>query len=100
MQISSFFEPGLVAGEHNISVSQRISLDVSLDSKISNLLTRDLVMRGGSTTAQQKFYVVAPQFSIPVEDFHSTYPPQGHSDQPNVRSMHRTRTARHRDAKY
>ena len=32
----------------------------------------------------QTFRVVAPQFVIDSKDVHSTYPPQGHADQPNI----------------
>ncbi len=76
MQLYSFFVPGLLSEEYTIQVSQHVELDgVALDLKLRN----------GNVLAEQKFYVQGPQFSIPAADFHSSYPPQGHADQPSVR---------------
>jgi hypothetical protein len=75
MQLYSFFVPGLISEEYTIEVSQHVQLDDTL---------LDLEMRDGNVVAQQKFYVQGPQFVIPAADFHSSYPPQGHADQPNV----------------
>ena len=77
MQLYSFYQPGLVAGPYSINVSQKV---------VFNGEEKTLAVQGETaTTAKQKFRVVLPQFSIPKEDFHSTYPAQGHADQPSVR---------------
>jgi hypothetical protein len=78
MQLFAFFEPGLVAGTYHISVTQ----DVTFKGEVNHLT----ISGPDSITAKQPFEVVAPQFAIPPADFHSTYPPQGHADQPNVSS--------------
>ena len=76
MQLYSFFVPGLLSEEYNIQVSQHVERDGT---------ELDLKLRDGNVLAQQKFYVQGPQFVIPAADFHSSYPPQGHADQPSVR---------------
>lgn len=75
MQLYNFFVPGLLAGEYTIKVSQHVALDGT---------AMDLDMRGPNKEATQNFHVLGPQFVIPPNDFHSTYPPQGLADQPNV----------------
>ncbi|QYT03556.1 hypothetical protein H0G86_010505 [Trichoderma simmonsii] len=77
MQLFSFVKPSLVAGDYTIEVKQKV-----VDN--SSGTTRDLEVRGKDTTSTQTFNVTAPQFALPVADLHSTYPPQGHSDQPNI----------------
>ena len=75
----SFYEPSLKAGPYTINVSQR----VHLPSDPTNV-DKHLLVDGINTVLQQPFEVVAPQFAIDPKDVHSTYPPQGHADQPNV----------------
>jgi len=74
MQIYSYYKPALVAGNYTITVSQRIRLP---NDPVEKTL-------GNPDAPVQTFQVVAPQFKIDTADIHSTYPPQGHADQPNV----------------
>jgi hypothetical protein len=75
----SFYEPSLKAGAYTINISQRVHLPNDPTD-----VDKHLLVDGTNTVLQQPFEVVAPQFAIDPKDIHSTYPPQGHADQPNV----------------
>jgi hypothetical protein len=97
MQLFSFYAPSLTAATYEIDITQTVTIpsghhrDNILPANIKppppgggpeeNPLPVDL---SGNTTLKQTFEVIAPQFRIKAADIHSTYPPQGHADQPNV----------------
>ncbi|KKP05410.1 hypothetical protein THAR02_02515 [Trichoderma harzianum] len=69
-KLNSYWAPGLEAGkEHIVSVEQDINPNTT--KKGSKKL---------HLTAEQGFFVDAPQFSLPDGSVHSTYPPAGYSD--------------------
>ncbi|KAM0513228.1 hypothetical protein ACHAPE_008076 [Trichoderma viride] len=69
-ELKSYWAPGLEAGkEHVVSVEQDI------DPKTTKNGSKKLHL-----TAEQGFFVDAPQFSLPDGSVHSTYPPAGYSD--------------------
>lgn len=76
MQVFSSMKPGLSAGDYKIEISQEVYSD--------DVETLQLPVRDNKTPGTQTFTVLSPRFSIPEADIHSAYPPQGHSDQPNV----------------
>lgn len=87
MALYSAYQPSLLAGPtYTIQGSQKITLDIPTGaSNAADSGAHDLPMDdAGKTTISQPFTVVAPQFKIDVKDVHSTYPPPGHADQPNV----------------
>ncbi|KAF2465821.1 uncharacterized protein BDR25DRAFT_378528 [Lindgomyces ingoldianus] len=88
MQLHSFFKPSLEAGTYSIEVNQDIDITYNEKDKETNLpiISHQALPLGlkGEATAIQTFEVVAPRFAIDLKDIHSTYPPQGHADQPNV----------------
>lgn len=66
-RLNSFWAPGLEAGRtHRVNVTQTI--DPNTDETPLTL------------TAEQDFFVDAPQFSLPKDSIHSVYPPPGYSD--------------------
>ncbi|MCJ1344692.1 hypothetical protein MMC31_002895 [Peltigera leucophlebia] len=66
-KLNSYWAPGLEAGQtHRVNITQTI--DPKTDE---NPLT---------LTAEQDFFVDAPQFSLPEGSIHSVYPPPGYSD--------------------
>jgi len=90
MKIFSFIKPGLVAGDYTVEVSQEVVAQEWDDSQKKVVSKKYSIDVGGKKAKKvtQVFNVTAPQFSIPEADVHSSYPPQGHSDQPNVRIAH------------
>lgn len=66
-KLNSFWAPGLEAGRtHRVNVTQTID---------PNTGETPLTL-----TAEQDFFVDAPQFSLPEGSIHSVYPPPGYSD--------------------
>lgn len=66
-KLNSFWAPGLEAGPtHRVNVTQIID---------PNTGETPLTL-----TAEQDFFVDAPQFSLPKNSIHSVYPPPGYSD--------------------
>lgn len=66
-KLSSFWAPGLEAGvKHRIRVSQTVTAPTS-DKPLS-------------LSAEQDFFVDAPQFSLPAGSVYSVYPPPGYAD--------------------
>lgn len=66
-KLNSFWAPGLEAGRtHRVNVTQTID---------PNTGETPLTL-----TAEQDFFVDAPQFSLPKDSIHSVYPPPGYSD--------------------
>ncbi|KAF2737783.1 hypothetical protein EJ04DRAFT_574290 [Polyplosphaeria fusca] len=87
MQLHSFYKPSLEAGTYTIKASQDVGITYNPDPKTKkSTTTTELLPLGlkGETTAIQTFEVIAPRFAIDPKDIHSTYPPQGHADQPSV----------------
>jgi len=74
MQLFSFYQPGLVAGEYNIKVDQKVRYE-GVEKSLNPLR---------APLPEQKFKVIAPRFALPQSVFHSTYPAQGQADQPSV----------------
>ncbi len=67
-KLNSYWSPGLVAGpRHSINVTQTIDANNDQGEKLT-------------LTAEQDFFVDAPQFSLPERSVHSVYPPPGYSD--------------------
>jgi len=67
-QLYSYFVPGLQARPYTINVKQDISAGKESKQLQSN----------------QAFTVTGPRFSLPDNAIHSVYPPQGHSDDPEI----------------
>ncbi|KAI0890541.1 uncharacterized protein GGS22DRAFT_151187 [Annulohypoxylon maeteangense] len=66
-KLNAYWVPGLEAGQqHRINVSQTINANNG-ESPLT-------------LTAEQDFFVDAPQFTLPDGSVHSTYPPPGYSD--------------------
>lgn len=80
MQLFSYYAPSLSAATYKISISQRVSIASGKDKGDHDITVADKT----SSILEQPFEVVAPQFRIKASDIHSTYPPQGEADQPNV----------------
>lgn len=68
-QLFSSYVPGLEAGQYSIDVTQTITAP--------NNPTL-------SPTSSHLFNVIAPRFALPENAIDSFYPPQGHSDRPEV----------------
>jgi len=96
MKLYSFYEPSLVGGDYWIDAFQSISV-TGVDNKIQsknviNYNSSDLPkplpdpLPDPSTRVRQmqRFEVVQPQFSIPLEDITTHYPPDGHQDEGRV----------------
>lgn len=67
-KLNSYWAPGLAAGpRHRVNVTQIIDAN--------NAEREELTL-----TAEQDFFVDAPQFSLPSGSVHSVYPPSGYSD--------------------
>ncbi len=90
MKLYSFYEPSLVAGPtYSITVSQDASVP---DGKGNTAAHQPLPLNPKTPddpkdyvlSQTQTFQVVAPRFRIEDKDIHSSYPPQGHADQPNI----------------
>jgi hypothetical protein len=79
MKLYSFYKPSLVAGSYTIKVNQDVTIPLGLDAGTHALPASD-----SGNLLEQPFEVIAPQYKISSADIHSTYPPQGHADQPNV----------------
>ncbi|KAF8253306.1 hypothetical protein K440DRAFT_657294 [Wilcoxina mikolae CBS 423.85] len=71
MQLFSFWTPSLHAGSYTITATHTVH--VSKDTKEDPI-----------QVLKQDFKVIAPQFTIDPKDIHSTYPPQGHADKPDI----------------
>lgn len=91
MQLYSFYEPSLRADTYTIHLSQKVNypqIETDSHGQVQEVYRQDQLLpiaAGTSATEQtQTFTVIAPQFQIDSKDIHSTYPPQGHADQPNI----------------
>lgn len=81
MRLFSYCRPGLVAGQdYTITAKQTVTVNGEPCELLVSATDSD------PRVATQRFSVVTPQFSLPSEDVHSTYPPQGEGDQPSVSS--------------
>ncbi|KAL8286079.1 hypothetical protein RB597_002940 [Gaeumannomyces tritici] len=75
-KLNSFWAPGLIAGRaHHIKVRQEIDAKNATGDKSSEKLR---------LTAEQEFFVDAPQFSLPDGSVHSVHPPPGYADDARV----------------
>ncbi|ODQ51288.1 hypothetical protein SAICODRAFT_26731, partial [Saitoella complicata NRRL Y-17804] len=91
MRLYSFYEPSLKGGDYTITVSQSATFtqltdtnDLSTEVPVPTQVL-DLPGSGTATTSLiQRMTVVVPRFQIDTNKIHSTYPPQGEVDQPNV----------------
>jgi hypothetical protein len=91
MKLYSFYEPSLVGGEYWIDSFQTISVDApghkeAQTRNVFNYLSQPTPPKDPETAVRQvqKFEVVAPQFSIPLDDIDTHYPPDGHQDEGRV----------------
>src|SRR5271154_3876824 len=68
MRVYSYYKPGLVAAEYTITTTQSVLLpgDVNIPANWRPLPT---------PPNPQTFEVIAPQFTLDPNIFHSTYPP-------------------------
>lgn len=67
-KINSYWAPGLAAGTlHRVAVTQEIEANNGTGDELT-------------LSAEQDFFVDAPQFSLPDGAVHSVYPPPGYSD--------------------
>ena len=73
-ELYSFWVPGLEAGNHSINVVQAVHTPA----------VDDIPAHDATLHTEQTFEVAAPRFSLPDGDVHSTYPPQGHGDEPRI----------------
>lgn len=79
-QLVSYYIPGLQGGKHTITVEQYVK---EIASEHASPGTREdpAPKPKPVATTTQPFDVVAPQFSLPSDTIHSTYPPQGQQEQ-------------------
>ena len=75
MQLINYYKPALEGGIYTINIGQRIDLPSGATNNINT---------APDNPGPQRFKVVAPRFKIDVNEIHSTYPPQGHADQPMI----------------
>ncbi|KAI9689319.1 MAG: hypothetical protein M1822_009969 [Bathelium mastoideum] len=75
-KLSSYLIPGLQAGPHRITLTQRIQ---TRDDNATNPPEEHTTL-----TATKDFSAVAPRFVLPDNAIHSVYPPQGHEDTAEV----------------
>ncbi|KAK3329200.1 hypothetical protein B0H66DRAFT_469662, partial [Apodospora peruviana] len=73
MQLYSYYRPGLVAGEYEVAVVQKIEAEVPNGS--------DHVL---DTVEPQIFNVVVPRFTLDPDLINSYYPPDGHQDEGRI----------------
>ncbi|MCJ1309781.1 hypothetical protein MMC25_003442 [Agyrium rufum] len=83
MQLYSFYEPSLTAGQWQIQISQKISVPAGVPSDKYPAFVQELE-QSTDFPSLQTFDVVAPQVTLDPSQVHSVYPPQGHADQPNI----------------
>lgn len=75
-KLNSLWAPGLIAGRaHHVKVRQDIDAKNAVGDKASEKLR---------LTAEQAFFVDAPQFSLPDGSVHSVHPPAGYADDARV----------------
>ncbi|KAF2273525.1 uncharacterized protein EI97DRAFT_503392 [Westerdykella ornata] len=75
--LSILTDPG-DGGTYNIGVTQ----DITLPGQAAPISIQNKDSEGKAIT--QTFEVQAPRWSLEAKDIHSTYPPQGHADDPRI----------------
>ncbi|KAL8672155.1 MAG: hypothetical protein Q9168_003378 [Polycauliona sp. 1 TL-2023] len=79
VQLINYYKPALEGGVYRINVNQRIDLPAGPYPAATQSINSP-----PDNPGTQSFRVLAPRFSIDANDIHSTYPPQGHADQPMI----------------
>ena len=79
VQLINYYKPALEGGVYTINIGQSIQVPAGAYAASTNSINSV-----PDNPGPQEFEVVAPRFSIDPNDVHSTYPPQGHADQPIV----------------
>ena len=79
VQLINYYTPALEGGIYTINFGQQIEVpNGAYPASTYSINTAP------DNPGPQTFKVVAPRFSIEPNDVHSTYPPQGHADQPMI----------------
>ena len=79
VQLINYYKPALEGGVYTINIQQQIQVPAGpYPASANNINTEP------DNPGPQEFEVIAPRFSIGPNDVHSTYPPQGHADQPMI----------------
>jgi hypothetical protein len=91
MKLYSFYEPSLVGADYWIDSFQKISVitdpkQPAQTKSVFNYSSLPTPPADPTNTVRQMqtFEVVAPQFSIPLDDIDTHYPPDGHQDEGRV----------------
>ena len=79
VQLINYYKPALEGGVYSINIGQQIQVPGGAFPASTNSINT-----APDNPGPQTFEVVAPRFAIDPSDVHSTYPPQGHADQPMV----------------
>ncbi|KAL8792182.1 MAG: hypothetical protein Q9195_005204 [Heterodermia aff. obscurata] len=79
VQLINYYKPALEGGVYTINIGQSIHVPAGAYAASTNNINSV-----PDNPGPQEFEVVAPRFSIDPSDVHSTYPPQGHADQPMI----------------
>ena len=83
MRLYSYYKPGLVAGNYEITATQTVSSPSDWGQQ--NLVVRNTKVTGNSgEDAPQQFQVVVPRFSLDLDLINSYYPPDGHQDEGRI----------------
>lgn len=79
IRLFSSYKPSLVEGDYQITVDQTVDVPGQGSYKI-----RNTDPSAPDTELPQTFTIGGPRFSIEAKDIHSTYPPEGHSEDPKI----------------
>lgn len=92
MQLYSYYRPGLVAGDYEVTVLQDISATVPVSNDVQDGVKEQTlqvtnVRKDKNQVPQidpQKFEVVVPRFTLDPTLINSYYPPDGHQDEGRI----------------
>ena len=79
IQLINYYKPALEGGVHTIHIGQQVQVP-----KGAYPASTASINSASDNPGTQQFNVVAPRFTLDPNDVHSTYPPQGHADQPMI----------------
>ncbi|KAL8692918.1 MAG: hypothetical protein Q9218_002144 [Villophora microphyllina] len=80
VQLINYYKPALEGGVYTININQQIQVPGGPNRPEST----NSINTAPDNPGSQRFNVIAPRFNIDPNDVHSTYPPQGHADQPMI----------------
>ncbi|KAL8832471.1 MAG: hypothetical protein Q9191_000241 [Dirinaria sp. TL-2023a] len=79
VQLINYYKPALEGGVYTININQQVQVPQGPFPASTNNISSP-----PDNPGTQRFNVVAPRFALDPNAVHSTYPPQGHADQPMI----------------